>query len=212
MTVAALGSWLALTIGLTLLPGADTLVVLRAALRSGSRPALLSGLGVNAGVLAWGVAAAVGLAALVSRRPLLYDGIRLLGAAYLVWLGLRTLFGRSSLAPDLSPADLPAGSHRPFATGLLTNLLNPKVGVFYLSVLPQFVPAGSGFTASLGWGVALALIHNAEGLAWFALLAFGVDRARALLRRARFVRAVESVVGLTLVAFGIRVATGARLR
>jgi len=210
MTAAAFGGWLALTVGLTLLPGADTLVVLRTALRAGARPALLTGLGVNAGVLAWGVAAAVGLAALVSRWPWLYQGIRLLGAAYLIWLGLRTVLGRRSLASADAAADPDPRARQPFAAGLLTNVLNPKVGVFYVSVLPQFIPAGSGFTASLLWGAGLALVHNAEGMAWFAVLALGVGRARRVLARRRVVRVVESLVGIALVGFGIRVAADSR--
>jgi len=214
MTAGTFGGWLALTVGLTLLPGADTFVVLRTALRAGTRPALLTGLGVNAGVLVWGVAAAVGLAALVSRGPWIYQGIRLLGAAYLVWLGLRTLLGRRSLTSSDPAADAPGDpepvARQPFTTGLLTNVLNPKVGVFYVSVLPQFIPAGSGFGASLLWGAALALVHNAEAMAWFAVLALGVDRARRVLARQRAVRVVESVVGIALVGFGIRVAADAR--
>ncbi len=210
MTVAALGGWLALTVGLTLLPGADTLVVLRTALRSGARPALITGLGVSSGVLAWALAAAVGLAALVSRWPLLYRGIQWAGAAYLVWLGLRTAFGGRSLAAVASAPDVQVPGRQPFATGLLTNALNPKVGVFYLSVLPQFIPAGSGFAASLFWGTGLALIHTVEGMAWFAVLAFGVHRARSVLARTRVIRVVESLVGVTLVGLGLRVAVVAR--
>ena len=222
MTAGTFGGWLALTVGLTLLPGADTFVVLRTALRAGTRPALLTGLGVSAGVLVWGVAAAVGLAALVSRWPWVDQGIRLLGAAYLIWLGLRTLLGRRSLTSSDTAADGTADgtssaadgpepvARQPFTTGLLTNVLNPKVGVFYVSVLPQFIPAGSGFAASLLWGAALALVHNAEGMAWFAVLAVGVDRARRVLARRRAVRVVESVVGIALVGFGIRVAADAR--
>jgi threonine/homoserine/homoserine lactone efflux protein len=185
---------------LTVTPGADTALVLRAAVGGGPRAAMVAGAGVCLGVLVWGAATAVGLAALVAASPTTYDVLRLAGAAYLLWLGVRT-WREAGEVPE-------ARSDGPwFRTGLLTNLLNPKVAVFYVSFLPQFVPEG---TPVLPASLLLAAIHATEGLLWFALLATATARLRRLLSRAPVRRAVQRVTATVLVGFGVRLAVEAR--
>jgi threonine/homoserine/homoserine lactone efflux protein len=185
---------------LTVTPGADTALVLRAAFAAGPRAAMTAGAGVCAGVLVWGAATAVGLAALVAASPTAYDGLRVVGAAYLLWLGVRTW--RSAGA-----AEAPGRTGRWLRTGLLTNLLNPKVAVFYVSFLPQFVPAGEPVLAT---SLLLAAVHAGEGLVWFALLATATARFRLVLARERVRRALARVTGTVLVGFGLRLALDSR--
>src|SRR4029077_10434420 len=129
---------------LTITPGLDTALVLRTAAVDGGRRALLAGLGVCLGCLVWGLAVAVGLGGLLAVSRLAYDILRVVGALYLIYLGVRLLL-RPAPSLDLGSAD-PAPSPSWFARGLLTNLLNPKVGIFYVTFLPQFIPSGSSVT------------------------------------------------------------------
>ena len=185
---------------LTVTPGADTALVLRAAVGGGPRAAMVAGAGVCLGVLVWGAATAVGLAALVAASPTAYDALRLAGAAYLLWLGIRTW--RTAGEPHDAPR-----SNRWFRTGLLTNLLNPKVAVFYVSFLPQFVPDG---VPVLPASLLLACGHAVEGLLWFGLLATATDRLRHVLARETVRRVVERVTATVLVGFGVRLALESR--
>ena len=185
---------------LTITPGADTALVLRAAIGGGPRAALVAGTGVCLGVLVWGAATAVGLSALVAASPTAYDALRLTGAAYLLWLGYRTW--RSAGEPGTRAAAGPW-----FRTGLLTNLLNPKVAVFYLSFLPQFVPHGAPV---LAFSLLLAGIHAVEGLLWFALLATMTQRLRVVLARERVKKALSRMTATVLVGFGLRLMVESR--
>ena len=190
---------------LTITPGLDTAPVLRAAITRGRREAVATALGVVAGVLAWGAAAAVGVSALLAASTVAYDVLRLVGAGYLVWLGGRILWRLvrhpAEAAAGSSPS--PGGAWRSARTGLLTNLLNPKVGAFYVSVLPQFLPPG---TPALGMGVLLALVHAALSLVWFAVLVLGAVAARRWLQRPGVSRTVEGVTGVALLGLGLRLA------
>jgi len=190
---------------LTITPGLDTALVLRAAITRGRREAVATALGVVAGVLAWGAAAAVGVSALLAASTVAYDVLRLVGAGYLVWLGGRILWRLvrrpAEAAAGSSPS--PGGAWRSARTGLLTNLLNPKVGAFYVSVLPQFLPPG---TPALGMGVLLALVHAALSLVWFAVLVLGAVAARRWLQRPGVSRTVEGVTGVALLGLGLRLA------
>jgi threonine/homoserine/homoserine lactone efflux protein len=185
---------------LTVAPGADTALVLRAAFSGGPRPAMLAGAGVCTGVLAWGALTAVGLAALVQASPTAYDVLRLAGAAYLLWLGIRTWRGA-----DEEPDQPRTGPW--FRTGVLTNLLNPKVAVFYVSFLPQFVPHGAPVLPA---SLLLASIHAAEGLLWFALLATATRTLRRVLARDRVRRALSRITATVLVGFGLRLVLDTR--
>jgi RhtB (resistance to homoserine/threonine) family protein len=199
MTGAAL-AFAAVAALLTITPGADTALVLRAALGGGPRAAMVAGAGVCAGVLVWGALTAVGLAALVEASPTAYDVLRVAGAAYLLWLGIRTWrdAGEQGEQPRTGPW---------FRTGLLTNLLNPKVAVFYVSFLPQFVPDG---TPVLPASLLLASIHAVEGLLWFGALALATQRLKVVLAKERVRRAVARVTATVLVGFGLRLALESR--
>src|SRR5579859_2037438 len=145
---------------LTITPGLDTALVLRTAAVDGGRRAILAGIGVCLGCLVWGLAVSVGLGGLLAVSRLAYDVLRIAGAAYLIFLGIRLL---SRPAPSLDLDSAGTAQANWFARGLLTNLLNPKVGVFYVTFLPQFVPSGASVTSL---SMLLAGIHAAEGFVW----------------------------------------------
>ncbi|MDE2478624.1 MAG: LysE family translocator [Betaproteobacteria bacterium] len=198
---------------LTITPGVDTAVVLRSAAGAGRRRGVAAALGVAMGCLAWGLLAAAGLAALLAASARAYDALRLLGAAYLAWLGLRLLLrpGRSfaQAAPRADAAHAPRGSAPGAASdwlrGLLTNLLNPKVGVFYVSFLPQFVPHGVWVG---GFLFLLACVHVVLSLAWFAVLIAATAPIGRWLSSRRVARALDRCTGLVFLAFGGRLAAG----
>ncbi len=192
---------------LTVIPGLDTALVLRAAITQGRPPAFATALGVASGSLVWGAAAAAGVSALLVASQVGYDVVRLAGAAYLIYLGGRLLVsaGRERAADPMALAEgRPEGLRRSWLRGFATNLLNPKVGAFYLAVLPQFVPAQTSQLGHLGFGVLLALVHDVEGMIWFTALILGASRLRPWLSRASVRRGVDATTGAVLVAFGLR--------
>jgi threonine/homoserine/homoserine lactone efflux protein len=159
---------------------------------------------VVAGVLSWGAAAAVGVSALLTASAVAYDALR--RAGYLVSLGGRILWRlvRRRAAADAGSAPVaPGGAWRSARTGLLTNLLTPKVGAFSVSVLPPFLPPG---TSALARGVLLALVHAVLSLVWFAVLVLGAVAARRWLQRPGVSRSVEGATGVALLGFGLRLA------
>ncbi|RZU30863.1 threonine/homoserine/homoserine lactone efflux protein [Blastococcus saxobsidens] len=195
---------------LTITPGLDTALVLRAAVTRGRRDAFATALGVIGGVVAWGAAAAVGVSALVTASSVAYDALRLVGAAYMLWLGGRILWRLACRGAEPRNSDGPvraAGVWRSARTGLLTNLLNPKVGAFYVAALPQFIPPD---TSALGMGLLLAFVHAALSLAWFTLLVLGASGMRRWLQRPRVSRTVEGTTGIALIGFGARLALSSR--
>ncbi|WP_369372727.1 LysE family translocator [Promicromonospora sp. Populi] len=209
-------------IPLTLMPGLDSALVLRTAVVSGRRHAYATALGINVGVLAWGVAAAVGATAVLAASETAYRALTLAGAAYLVWLGGRMLWssfrpGRYDALPDAavstpalsSPAvssDVPVtagrrSAWRSFALGATTNLLNPKIGVFYLATIPQFLPDD---VPHLLMGLLLAVEHDVLGFAWLALLINAAGLAKRWLSGRAIARVTDRVTGVVLLAFGGR--------
>lgn len=189
---------------LTVLPGLDTALVLRTAAVEGPRRAALAGLGITLGCLIWGAAVAVGLGALLAASHLAFTILKWAGAAYLVWLGVG-LLTRPRRAFDLDQGSLgPAGGELAWMRrGLLTNLLNPKIGVFYVSFLPQFVAQGVPAGPFL---LLLAAIHGLVGLAWFALLILATRPLARALKQPAVVQWLDRVTGGVFIAFAARLA------
>jgi threonine/homoserine/homoserine lactone efflux protein len=199
-----------LTAGLlTITPGLDTALVLRTAAVEGKKQAMLAGIGIGCGCLFWGAAASFGLSALLAVSGFAYKVLRIVGAIYLAYLGIKLFF--RAFCPTSSNGTVEAGLKEDRSTdhslwlkrGLLTNLLNPKVGVFYLSFLPQFIPAGVHVWS---FSMLLALIHATEGILWFLLLANATELLSSWLRRRRVVVALDSAMGAILIAFGLKLA------
>lgn len=192
---------------LTLTPGLDTALVLRTAALEGSRRAMLAGAGISAGCLAWGLAASVGLGALLAVSRFGYHALRLLGACYIMLLGAGMLFRARGLSVSGEHAGAQGAAAKSSATGsgwfvrgFLTNMLNPKVGVFYVTFLPQFVPAGVNVTS---FSMLLAAIHATEGMVWFGTLTLATGPLTSWLGRPRVATMLERVTGLVLLGFGL---------
>ncbi len=139
---------------LTLTPGLDTALVLRTATVEGKRQALQATLGINAGCLLWGAAVAFGLGALVAVSEVAFNLLKYCGAAYLAWLGVNMLLRPRRAFASAEADGKPAGNW--FIKGMLGNVLNPKVGIFYVSFLPQFIPQGQPMIL---WTFGLVSIH-----------------------------------------------------
>ncbi|WP_375387241.1 LysE family translocator [uncultured Amnibacterium sp.] len=205
MTVTqALLSFAVIALLLTITPGIDTALVLRSVLTRGRPAAVRTGLGIVTGAFVWGAAAAVGASALLAASALAYRLLVLAGAAYMVVLGVSMLvrtFRRAEVGPLASAP--PASASRAYLTGLITNLLNPKVGVFYVATIPQFIPA---HTVPVLMGLSLAAVHVVLTAVWFAALIAGGSVASRVLRSARALRIIDRVTGVVLIGFGARLA------
>jgi len=194
---------------LTLVPGIDTALVLRSSITRTRGYAFATALGISTGAMIWGVAAAVGVSALLAASELAYRVLTLAGAAYMVWLGVSLLWmsrGKAGTLGRPTEAAVAAAANgqllRGWATGAGTNLLNPKVGVFYIATIPQFIPAG---TSPLLTGVVLAGVHCLLTMAWFTLLIFGSQFASKWLKGPRSIKVVDRT-GTVLVGFGLKLA------
>jgi threonine/homoserine/homoserine lactone efflux protein len=182
---------------IVLLPGPDSMLMLRAIAVAGRAGAVRTAAGILTGVALWVTAAAVGLAALLRASEVGYTALRIAGAAYLLVLGVQTLRRRS--APDRKGV-LGTG----YAAGLACNLFNPKVGVFFVTFLPGFVPAGASVaTSTLLFGA----IFVAETLAYFAAMLLAVERLTGWLNDDVVRRRIERLSGAVLIGFGLRLAT-----
>jgi threonine/homoserine/homoserine lactone efflux protein len=196
---------------LTIIPGLDTAMVLRSVARNGRKHGYATAFGVLTGSLIWGAGAALGVSALLTASTTAYTVLRIAGAAYMLWLGLRLLV-RAVRGDDDQPVELSGQAGDPslvrsWSRGLFTNLLNPKIGAFYVAVLPQFIPAHD---SHLLVGLLLASVHDLEGLIWFTAIIFGVGSVRALLVRRGVRRGIDGVTGATFVGFGVKLGLSAR--
>ncbi len=201
---ASLAAFTAAAALLTVTPGLDTALVLRTAAAGGPRRAAFAGLGIVAGCFGWAGIVALGLGALLAASQLAYTALRWIGAAYLIYMGYRLL--RSPRRNFLAATD-GAQQARPFITGMLTNLLNPKVGVFYVSFLPQFVPSGVSVPLYI---VLLGAIHALLGLVWFACLILATRPIAQALRKPAVVQTCDRLTGGLFIAFGAGLALGSR--
>ena len=192
---------------LTITPGADMAMVSRSVFLGGRRAAFATTLGIGAGCMAWAIASAAGVAAVLAASETAYDALRLVGAAYLVFLGVQSLWaagtrwGQTPSQGGLTPA--PNGLRRPFRQGLLTNLFNPKIALFYTTFLPQFIRPGDPV---LLLSIGMATVHIVLGIVWLSAYAWLLDRAVETFRSSRLRRTLDAITGSVLVAIGIRVA------
>ncbi|MFC4912379.1 LysE family translocator [Actinomadura gamaensis] len=199
----------ALVAGLmTLTPGLDTALILRTAALGQRRRAWGVVLGIQTGTLVWGAFASLGVTALLTASHVAYTTLRWVGAAYLVWMGVRILWTSLRRLPAEALAEVgpePDRLRDGWRRGAFTNLLNPKVGALYMALLPQFIPAD---VPHLPFGMALASIHVAFGLAWSAVLVTFAHALRSWLAKPSARKIMDRVTGGVIAAFGIRLAFG----
>ncbi|MGX1856420.1 LysE family translocator [Dietzia sp. NPDC055340] len=191
---------------LTLVPGLDTALVLRSSLTRSRPYAWATAAGIATGAMAWGIAAAVGVSALLTASELAYRVLTTAGAVYMCWLGVsmipRSIREGAVSFPSADTGEVAEGSPwRGYLVGTGTNLLNPKVGVFYIATIPQFLPDG---VAPLPMGAALAGVHGLLTLAWFALLITAGSFARRRLMNPRTLTMIDRGTGLVLIGFGAK--------
>jgi RhtB (resistance to homoserine/threonine) family protein len=195
--------FLALSVLLILIPGPDTAVVTKNAIVGGRRAGVLASLGVSIGLVTWTIAAALGIAALLRASAPAFLALKLAGAVYLVWIGVQMLRARASAGDPAGRGGRPRTAARSLRQGLLSDLGNPKIAVFFTSFLPQFVHGGgSAFVPLLVLGAIFATLT----LLWLACYAVLIGRASALMRRPAVRRALDRVTGVVLIGFGIRLA------
>ncbi len=202
--------FLAFAVVLVVIPGADFAVVTKNTLVGGRRRGRWTALGVSSSNLVQGSAAAAGLSALIVSVQPLFEAIKWAGVAYLAYLGVQAL--RSARRGEYAPLDdddaqktgqKTAQSVAGWRQGFLSNITNPKVLVFYLAVLPQFLTPGAG----LGWLLVLAWSHAVLSLCYLLVLVTGLHSARRLLLRRKVRRTLDATTGAVLLGFGARLAT-----
>jgi threonine/homoserine/homoserine lactone efflux protein len=202
----SLALFLVAGLALNLTPGPDMLYVAARGASEGRGAGIVSALGIGVGTLVHIALVAAGLAALLAAVPVAHLALRLGGAAYLVYLGVRALRASpgSGGGADLAPAPLGAI----FRQGVITNVLNPKVALFFLAFLPQFVDPSRGRPAFQV--VVLGLLFDVSGTLVNLAVAIGSSRVAARLRQGRTARLVQRVTGALFIALGARLAWGAR--
>jgi RhtB (resistance to homoserine/threonine) family protein len=200
---------------LTLTPGADTMLVIRNVLSRGARAGFLTTLGICSGLFIHATLSALGLSLILVRSATLFEIVKFVGACYLVFLGLRSIWqvfrARMHAASPTKDAAIDnqlsgnrqASAWRSFREGLLSNVLNPKVAIFYLAFLPQFMHKGDPVLAK---SLLLAAIHVVLGILWLSLVTVFLGRIRAFVTRPSVRRGLEAITGTILIAFGIRLA------
>jgi RhtB (resistance to homoserine/threonine) family protein len=199
---------------LTIAPGSDTLLVMRSVLSRGQRAGLLATLGISSGLFFHASLSALGLSVILVRSAAAYNAVKLLGACYLIFLGCQSLWGAfrrrveqptesETTAKPLERRDV----KKSFAEGLLNNLLNPKVAIFYLAFLPQFIsPSDSVFAKSM----LLGSIHFLQGVVWLTLVTLLMGRIRVALTRPRVKQTLDAITGFVFIGFGLRLAAEKR--
>jgi RhtB (resistance to homoserine/threonine) family protein len=186
---------------LTISPGADMALVAKITLERGRRAALLATVGICSGLFVHATASALGLSVILATSAEAFTIVKLAGAAYLAYLGVQAL--RSSLRHDAAQPPSPRRGASPFLQGVFSNVLNPKVAVFYLTFLPQFMsPADSVLLRSLAFAVA----HAVMGIIWLSAYAYVLSRVSAVLGGAGVRRWLERVTGVVLIGLGARLA------
>jgi threonine/homoserine/homoserine lactone efflux protein len=199
-------SFVAISAVVIMTPGPDTALTIRNVLLGGRSAGVATAFGVVAGQATWAVAASAGVVSILLASEALFQAVKLAGALYLIYLGARSLWSAwRGGAPIAAPGRRSnAGA---FRQGLISNLANPKMAVFFASILPQFAPRHGAVFATL---LALGALFCAMTLAWLSLYSVAIGRLREVFNASRVRRALEGLTGAALVALGVRLAASER--
>ncbi len=196
-------AFIGVAIAVVVIPGPDMALVARNVFRHGRSAGFATSLGICTGILGWALAAALGVATLLATSSVAFTVLKLAGAAYLIYLGITTLRSREAFeaAPGSRRASVPW--HRAWLQGLISALLNPKLGVFFLTLLPQFIEVGQPPAVRL---LQLAVVFDLIGLAWLLAYTAMLAAAGNVLGRGSARRLIRWLSGTVLIALGLRVA------
>lgn len=202
---AIIWAYLPVAIAFGIAPGPDATLAMRSSLAHGAKHGVAVALGAATGSVAWGVAAAIGLASLLTRVPAAFEVLRWAGAIYLVLLGIQSIrsAGKWSIPSDEKAAKAKVPLSRAFLTGLIADLLNPKMGIFYLAVIPQFIPKDGPIFL---WSIILMSIEFVVAIICLSLYAGLASSFRKFLEKGSLAAWLDRVLGLVLLGFGVRVA------
>ena len=205
MISANLLAFIAAACILTVTPGLDTAMVLRTAASEGSRHGISAALGIGVGCLCWGAAVALGIGALLLTSPAAFGIMKIAGAGYLVWLGASLLLQPRRSIPQIAVARVSRGDSLWLSArrGFTTNILNPKVGLFYITLLPQFVPAVQSTAA---YSMLFACVHVVLAVVWFIVLAVVADSVRRKFDRPGMLPLIDRLTGGVFVGFALYLA------
>lgn len=190
---------------LTITPGLDTTLIIRTATLEGKIKAFQAALGINLGCIVWGVIVACGLGALLMASDLAFNALKWIGAIYLTWLGLNLLLKPRSQLASLNNSAVTRQNW--FMKGFWGNLLNPKVGIFYISFLPQFIPQSA---SPVIWTMSLVMIHVVIGLIWSIFLIAAMQSISTYLKQPKFIRYMDRVTGSIFILFALKLALSKR--
>lgn len=190
---------------LTITSGLDTTLIIRTATLEGKMKAFQAALGINLGCIVWGVIVACGLGALLMTSDLAFNALKWIGAIYLTWLGLNLLLKPRSQLASLNNSAVTRQNW--FMKGFWGNLLNPKVGIFYISFLPQFIPQSA---SPVIWTMSLVMIHVVIGLIWSIFLIAAMQSISAYLKQPQFIRYMDRVTGSIFIMFALKLALSKR--
>ncbi|MCH7389230.1 LysE family translocator [Acinetobacter dispersus] len=203
MTTMLIPYLIAITI-LTITPGLDTTLIIRTATLEGKAKAFQAALGINLGCIVWGVIVACGLGALLMTSDLAFNALKWMGAIYLTWLGLNLILKPRNQLAGLNDATT---TQNWFIKGFWGNLLNPKVGIFYISFLPQFIPQSS---SPVIWTMGLVMIHVVIGFIWSIFLISAMQSISAYLKQPKFIRYMDRITGSIFILFALKLAFSKR--
>lgn len=203
MTTMLIPYLIAITL-LTITPGLDTTLIIRTATLEGKAKAFQAALGINLGCIVWGVIVACGLGALLMTSDLAFNALKWMGAIYLTWLGLNLILKPRNQLAGLNDATT---TQNWFIKGFWGNLLNPKVGIFYISFLPQFIPQSS---SPVIWTMGLVMIHVVIGFIWSIFLISAMQSISAYLKQPKFIRYMDRITGSIFILFALKLAFSKR--
>lgn len=203
MTTMLIPYLIAITL-LTITPGLDTTLIIRTATLEGKTKAFQAALGINLGCIVWGIIVACGLGALLMTSDLAFNLLKWMGAIYLAWLGLNLILKPRSQLAGLNDS---ATAQNWFIKGFWGNLLNPKVGIFYISFLPQFIPQSS---SPIIWTMGLVMIHVVIGLFWSIFLIVAMQSISAYLKQPKFIQYMDRITGSVFLLFALKLAFSKR--
>jgi threonine/homoserine/homoserine lactone efflux protein len=208
--IASFMAFLGVSAIVIMTPGPDTAVTVRNTLLGGRLAGILTALGISTGQAIWALATSFGVVALLVASEVLFQAVKYAGAAYLIYLGLHALIGAwrgGDESPVAARGQARLGPGKAFMQGLMSDLGNPKMAVFFASLLPQFATPAEGMFAAL---MALGLVFSLMTFLWLAAYAFVIAKAGEVLRRPAIRRWIEAVTGTLLVALGVRIAAEER--